>query len=117
MVNRDFHELYLQVTTQRPQLTVLVGLKPLSPLLKGAHRPAPPSPMERLHTLFQRRPHLDLTNFFFSVATSNDEIPDGRITDHARLKQAIQEVIYRKFIIFLFNYIYRFIIEPPCSIF
>jgi hypothetical protein len=116
MVNRDFHDLYLQVTTKRPELRVLIGLKILPPLLKDGQRPLP-LPMERLHTLFQRRPQLDLTNFFYSVTTGNNETPDGRITDHARLKEAIREVIYQIFAIFLFNNIQSFIVETQCTIF
>jgi hypothetical protein len=116
MVNRDFQELYLQVTAKRPELRVLIGLKTQPPLLKDGHRPSA-SPMERLQTLFQRRPDFDFTNFFFSIATSSDEISDARITDHAQLKQAIQEVIYRIFILLLFDNIHVFIIETQCPLF
>jgi len=94
MVNRDFQELHAQVIAKCPELRVLIGLKPVTPLLKDGRR-SQPSPLERLQTLFQRRPQLDLTNFFLSVATDGDEMSDGRITDHAKLKQAIQEVNYR----------------------
>lgn len=110
MVNRDFQELYLQVKEKRPELRILIGVKTQPPLLKDGHRHSS-TPVERLQTLFQRRPNIDLTAFFYSVANSSDEISDGRITDHARLKQALQEVIYRIFIIFLFNNIHLFIIE------
>jgi hypothetical protein len=115
MVNRDFHELYLQVKEKRPELRILIGLKSQPPLLKDGRRPSP-SPIERLQTLFQRRPNIDLTAFFYSLTNSNDEISDGRITDHAQLKQALQEVIYRIFIIFLIIFIV-FIIESQCSIY
>jgi len=91
MINRDFHELYLQVTDKRPELRILIGLKAQPPLLKDGRRPIS-SPMERLQTLFQRRPNIDLTAFFYSLTDSSDEMSDGRITDHARLKQALREV-------------------------
>lgn len=114
MVNRDFHELYLQVAAKCPELRVLIGLKAQPPLLKDGHRPAP-SPVERLHTLFQRRPNIDLTNFFYSLANSSTDMSDSRITDQSRLKQAIQEVFYRK--IYYYYYSFVFIIEFQCKIF
>jgi hypothetical protein len=86
------------------------------PLLKDGHRTLP-TPLERLCTLFQRRPHLDLTNFFYSIASDSDEISASRITDHGKLKEAIQEVNYRLFIMFLFNKTNLFVIETRCSIF
>ncbi len=91
MVNQDFHELYVQVIAKRPELRILIGLKALPPLLKDGQRYVP-SPIERLQTLFQRRPQLDLTNFFFSVTSDNDQTMDSRITDHTLLKQTIREV-------------------------
>ncbi|CAF3403651.1 unnamed protein product [Rotaria sp. Silwood1] len=91
LLNNDCQELYLQVKTQRPEIRVLVGLRTLPLLLKSSHR-SQLSPMERLHTLFQRRPELDLANFFYSIAASDDQMSDDRITDHSQLKQAIQEV-------------------------
>jgi len=97
MVNQDFHELYVQVTAKRPELRILIGLKALPPLLKDGQRYSP-SPIERLQTLFQRRPQMDLANFFFSITSDHDHTMDSRITDHALLKQAIQEVIDRIFI-------------------
>jgi hypothetical protein len=116
-LNRDFHELYVQVTTQRPELRIAIGLRAPPPLLKEGHRSAP-TPLERLRTLFQRRPHLDLTSFFYSIAADGDEITTSRITDHTKLKQAIQEVNYRLFILLLSNnYDDLFIIETRCSIF
>jgi hypothetical protein len=60
-------------------------------LLKDGHR-SPATPMERLQTLFQRRPQIDLTKFFLSIATDGDDVSDGRITDHDKFKQAIREV-------------------------
>ena len=97
MVNQDFHELYVQVTAKRPELRILIGLKALPPLLKGGKRHVP-SPIERLQTLFQRRPQLDLTNFFFSLTGSEDQTMESRITDPVTFKQAIQEVITKIFI-------------------
>ena len=80
--------------SQRPKLQILIGTRATSPLVKRGRRP-PPSPMERLHTLFQRRPQLDLTKFFVSAATTTDnEMSDSRIIDHGKLKQAIQQVNY-----------------------
>ncbi len=111
MVNRDFHELYVQVIAKRPEIRVLIGLKTVPPLLKDGKRSSS-SPIERLHTLFQRRSQLDLTSFFYSIASSNDDTADSRITDHIQLKQAIQEVIYR--ICLSFNHIYLFLIESQC---
>ncbi|CAF4591949.1 unnamed protein product [Rotaria sp. Silwood1] len=96
LLNNDCQELYLQVKTQRPEIRVLAGLRTLPPLLKSSHR-SQPSPMERLHTLFQRRPELDLANFFYSIAASDDQMSDDRITDHSQLKQAIQETLNAQF--------------------
>lgn len=77
---------------------IIIGTRPQPKLLK---RPPPkPSPIERLRTLFQRRPELDLANFFYSVATNDDEDPsNARITDHYLFKQTIQEVDSNLFII------------------
>jgi len=92
-VNRDFHELYIQVKDRRPELRVLIGRRAPPRLLKDEHR-SPPPPMERLHTLFQRRTQSDLTNFFASASGSNETLV-GRITDHNKLKLAIREVNYK----------------------
>lgn len=94
MVNRDFRELHQQVVDKRPELEILIGSIIPPQLLKRNKRPPPP-PMERLQTLFQRRSHIDLTDFFFSVANEAEEADDNRIKDHHRFKQAIQEVIDR----------------------
>jgi len=91
-VNRDFHELYVQVKDRRPELRVLIGRRAPTRLLKDEHRSPPP--IERLHTLFQRRTQSDLTNFFAS-ASGSDETLVGRITDHDKLKLAIREVNYK----------------------
>ncbi|CAF0989929.1 unnamed protein product [Rotaria sordida] len=95
-LNSDCQELYLQVKSQRPELHILIGVRIPSPLLKDHHH-SPPSPIERLRTLFQRRPEINLSNFFYSIATGNDNISDNRITDHAQLKQAIQEKLNVQF--------------------
>ena len=94
MVNRDFRELHQQVIDKRPGLEVLIGSIIPPQLLKRGRRPPPPA-IERLQTLFQRRPHIDLTEFFFSVANEAEETDDKRINDHNRFKQGIQEVIDR----------------------
>ncbi|CAF2572896.1 unnamed protein product [Rotaria sp. Silwood2] len=95
-LNHDCQEIYLQVKGQRPEIRILIGLIVPPPLLKSNHR-FPLSPMERLHTLFQRRPELDLANFFYSVATTDDKTSNNRITDHVQLKQAIQEKLNAQF--------------------
>ncbi len=91
-MNRDFHELYIQVKDRRPELRVLIGRRAPPRLLKDEHRSPPP--MERLHTLFQRRTQSDLTNFFAS-ASGSDETLVGRIADHDKVKLAIREVNYK----------------------
>ncbi len=91
-MNRDFHELYIQVKDRRPELRVLIGRRAPPRLLKDEHRSPPP--MERLHTLFQRRTQSDLTNFFAYASGSNETLV-GRITDHNKLKLAIREVNYK----------------------
>lgn len=77
---------------KRPELEILIALK-TPPALRKNRKRAPPPAMERLQTLFQRRPDIDLTDFFFSIANDADETDDHRIKDPHRFKQAIQEVI------------------------
>ncbi|CAF1988015.1 unnamed protein product [Rotaria magnacalcarata] len=57
-------------------------------------RSTQPPPIERLHTLFRRRPQLDLANFFYSAATCDDvdNKSAGRIANHVLFKKAIEEV-------------------------
>ena len=77
---------------KRPELKILIALKTPPALKKSRNRPSPAA-IERLQTLLQRRPDIDLTEFFFSLAGDADETDDNRIRDHQRLKQGIQEVI------------------------
>lgn len=61
------------------------------PLVKNAQRSVP-TPIERLHILLQRRPHIDLNEFFFTLATGKNENNDERITDFELFKQEIDAV-------------------------
>lgn len=78
---------------QRPELCILIGKRAASPLLKRDRRPIRP-PIERLHTIFQRRPEIDLTSFYNSIAitTTNDKVFDEHAIDPAKFKEAIHEV-------------------------
>jgi len=61
------------------------------PLVKNAQRSVP-TPIERLYILLQRRPHIDLNEFFFTLATGKNENNDERITDFDLFKQEIDAV-------------------------
>ncbi|CAF3162358.1 unnamed protein product [Rotaria socialis] len=101
--NLDFKDLGSQVKVQCPNLRILVGDKPLPPKL--VKRRTQPSPIERLHTLFRRRPQLDLANFFYSAATCDDDDDDddeddksaSRISNRALFKKAIEEKLQGQF--------------------
>ncbi|CAF1992895.1 unnamed protein product [Rotaria magnacalcarata] len=95
--NFDFKDLCSQVKIQCPNLRILVGDKPPPPKL--AKRSTQPPPIERLHTLFRRRPQLDLANFFYSAATCDDvdNKSAGRIANHVLFKKAIEEKLQGQF--------------------
>lgn len=92
-MNSDFQDLCKDVQAQRPGIEIIAGPPevPALSLVKRVHRQLRP-PIERLHTLFHRRPHLDLTKFFLDVADEADEMLNCRITDLQKLKQAIRVV-------------------------
>ncbi|CAF0758383.1 unnamed protein product [Adineta ricciae] len=96
MVNRDFHELYEQVKDRRPDVNVLVGLRPSMFLMKNKPQRIVPTPMKRLQILLERRPQFDLKSFFI-LAAGGDSTLAARILDRNTLKQAIEEKLNARF--------------------